>query len=249
MDYLVTAQALNESYAAKDWERFCKFARPVAVAAARERLLTLFAPMQRSTPSAQWFAAQGKYQDVPKDFANPDSHQLGLDRFYARQEAEDVAHEALADLVSKDLSFRDPDRMYRVVQARARFAADMRFREEHGAADRGGRLARQEQWFVQRYAFNCYEDEESGEQVQEVVDRHQPEQLQELADLEEAQLVRDTLLSSKESWAEVLSDYYVEGVPADELQQRYGVGRRGFYKRLASAREALQSSLSTSARV
>jgi DNA-directed RNA polymerase specialized sigma24 family protein len=152
-------------------------------------------------------------------------------------------------LVSSDLSFDNPDRMYRVVQVRARFAAERRHREEHGDKDRPGRLARQEQWFRERYSVNSYTDTDcDGESfaVQEVVERDQPEQLDKLADLEEAQLVRDTLLSSTESWAEVLAAHYLEGVSIPGLQERYGLRRSHMYQRLADARLALQSSLSTS---
>ena len=248
MDYLVTAQALNESYQAQDWDRFCKYALPVAVAAAQRVFLRVNSFIRKHVLSDE---AVSQYRlPYRRDSV---AQSAALDQFSARQFAEDAAQDALFSLMRGGHAAR-PDRMYAVVQQAARFAARDAHKADFGGKDRLGREARQAAWFNERYAFNAWEEQsadprESDQFHCEVYERDQQDQLDQLAELEEAQLVRDTLLKSEESWADVLSAYYVEGVPAEDLQDQYGVGRRGFYKRLASAREALQSSLSTSAHV
>ena len=248
MDYLVTAQALNESDVSKDWDRFCKYALPVAVAAAQQEFLRLNSFIRKHVLNEE---AISEYRlPYRRDQV---AQAEALDQYSARQFAQDAAQDALFALMRGGHAAR-PDRMYVVVQRAARFAARDAHKADHGGKDRVGREARQLGWFEQRYAFNSWEEQSADPRVSdqfqcEVYERDQLDPLDQLAELEESQLVRDTLLNSEASWSEVLSAYYVDEVPAEVLQERYGLGRRGFYKRLASAREALQSSLSTSAHV
>ena len=108
------------------------------------------------------------------------------------------------------------------------------------------REARQTQAFFTQYALNVFKDEDTDELVVEPYEPGQDSYAQ-LEQAEEAQLVRDSLLAAHSSWGEILQKFYVEQVPAVELQEAFGLREDAFYQRLSRARAQLQSHLSTSA--
>ena len=163
---------------------------------------------------------------------------------YCEQEAEDVAMGVVTELSGMDLSSYMEQRRLKALVA---WRAASRCGDHQRALMR--REVRQAFWFLDKYEPVAYKDEDSGDLVHDYVARDQADPYEGLQALEEAQLVRDTVLSQRQSWSEVLSDYYLEGLPAEVVAERHGISDRSVYKRLAAAREALQSSLSTSAHV
>lgn len=171
------------------------------------------------------------------------SHKHDWSDQYCWQEAEDVAHHVLVEFSQSDLG---PYLLERRVSALVARAAGRRAADH--LREKTRREARQTQAFFSQYALNVFKDEDTDEVVAEPYEPGQDAYAQ-LEEAEEIQLVRDSILMGHESWSEILQKFYLDQVPAAELQQEYHLGKSSFYERLAEARGALQDHLSTSAYV
>lgn len=237
------SQALNDAYASKDFDSFYRLAYPKALAASKEALLVLHSSQKKAVLNQQTCFDSGlPWSDCVLE------HQRSLDNWYAYQEAQDVAQDVLLGFWSMQHELKNPDRVWALLKKRCKWAARDAFKEVNGHKDRGGRLDREVRWFTNRYAINSFLDEDTNEQVSEAYEPGQDPYSQ-LEQEEEVQMVRDSLLQGHESWSEILHKFYVEEVPASELQQEYHLGQSSFYERLSKARAELQANLSTHAYV
>lgn len=171
------------------------------------------------------------------------SHKHDWSDQYCWQEAEDVAHHVLVEFSQSDLGpYLAEKRVAALVARAAGRRAGKHLREKTR------REARQTQAFFSQYALNVFKDEDTDEVVAEPYEVGQ-DAYSRLEEEEEAQLVRDSLLMAHDSWGEILQKFYVESIPAVELQKQYGLREDALYKQLERAKAGLQAHLSTSAYV